>query len=291
MSFLNILQSIKPSLQQKHLDKLKQTPFWTFFDACNRGLITKKEHRKSDQQIHQILSLYDTRTHKFKIGGRFEAIEVEDVAQMFGLPSHGKEVQIDNYGCTRCDSSFVKRYFSEDIRVTKKEAENALTKALQADRTDDVVRLIVILMLTIIFFANSGYTLAWNLVSPIENIKKMKSFAWARAIRDFLRNNLRNSPQGSSVSGCVIMILVRNYIFLFFINIILQYVDMIVTISLFIVSSQYWFCEKTRVIKPIEGRENMSPTIVKWDLLKLIAALRKTKLADIKVKISILIKL
>ncbi|XP_070674851.1 uncharacterized protein [Malus domestica] len=64
----------------------------------------------------------------------------------------------------------------------------------------------------------------------------MKEYAWSNATADFLDKSL--AKKSNYVTGCVAALL-------------------------------YWLCEKTQIISPIHGRENMTPRFVRWNLAAL----------------------
>ncbi|XP_050122941.1 uncharacterized protein LOC126600405 [Malus sylvestris] len=86
------------------------------------------------------------------------------------------------------------------------------------------------------------------MVGYVKDITKMKDYVWAVAVKNWLLGTIDNMGERyESVTGCVIGLLL-------------------------------WFCERTHLINPIRGRENMSLKVVKWNLSELYAKMEIMKI-------------
>ncbi|XP_008239125.1 PREDICTED: uncharacterized protein LOC103337734 [Prunus mume] len=67
-SFFNTMQRIKECLTKGHLELLQQTPFWPLISAFYNGMIFEDQCWKSESDIHNIISCYNSRTMSFDFG-------------------------------------------------------------------------------------------------------------------------------------------------------------------------------------------------------------------------------
>lgn len=105
----------------------------------------------------------------------------------------------------------------------------------------DVVRLILLILFSTFLLPNSGMTISWDLVNNYQDLDKIGEYGWGKAIENYLTKSIKalkgkKNEQGShAMGGCAVLIL-------------------------------FWFCEKTKLISPISGRESEDIGMSKWCL-------------------------
>ncbi|KAK0594292.1 hypothetical protein LWI29_037896 [Acer saccharum] len=234
---IKIIQPADTEVNSELVAFLSKTPFWVFIKSCLDGTIDPLEHKNYGRSIDVILPKYNRTTNKFGLGGeKVGEISDKDVAELLGLELKDGMLEINqnNYGTYREKSSVLQKYFEKGQRPRKSTIEFALKKAIKDESMSDVARLVIVHLLACYFFTSTGQAISWNLVHLCENLDKIGNYNWAQAINARLSNSLKNTDK-SSVSGCISLV-------------------------------AYWFCEKTNIIDPKEGKKDAKPGLAKWNL-------------------------
>ncbi|CAL8130001.1 unnamed protein product [Prunus armeniaca] len=264
LSFATTIDNIRQRLERRHdvLTLLSKTPFWALIEAYIQRRLTKVECMKSNYDIVRLIQVYDTKTKKFKFNDVDSEMKSNDVAEIFGLPNSGKKLPSTTTS-TRPKLQFVEKYFARYKKITKTSIDKCLNLALEDETEEgamDVTRLIILQLFMTNLFCNSGCTLAWTYTTTIDTLEEMGKYNWARGVLDYMyfgleqaKKNKKDKKKQPSVSGCLILIL-------------------------------YWLCQRSNLLTPIPGREQMTPAAVKWSLQELSAKLHHLKNNQIKIK-------
>ncbi|KAM1158149.1 hypothetical protein ACFX2B_028440 [Malus domestica] len=235
--FAEAYKKFQNHIKPIHLELMERTPFWGLFKTYREGIATD-DAWKNDYDVIDIIETYNKNLKCFDIGGKRLTITAADIAAIFGLPDGGKTIE---HG-TRLSGSrmkFIKRNFGNLERLTKTAVESRMIEACKGGSKydpKDFVRLVCIYFCVTLLFCNTNTIISWKLVSYCEDVNKMKEYAWSNATADFLDKSL--AKKSNYVTGCVAALL-------------------------------YWLCEKTQIISPIHGRENMTPRFIRWNLAAL----------------------
>ncbi|XP_062030098.1 uncharacterized protein LOC133745957 [Rosa rugosa] len=253
LAFLKIMQKVRERLTKSHLELLQQTPFWPLISAFYNGMISENDCKKSESDINDIIQCYNSNSKCFEFGSRSASLTPEDISVILGLPQEGETLRVTGlFGVNRYTSDFVERYFKDEKRVKKTLVDDGLEKALQGKREtdrEDVVRLIILELFITFLFCNAGSTIGWKLVRCCEELENMSRYSWAKAVADFLSSTLeKTSGQYGpySTGGCVVVLL-------------------------------FWLCERSNLIQPVEGRETITPALIKWNIQELHLKLQRMK--------------
>ncbi|XP_034216845.1 uncharacterized protein LOC117628483 isoform X4 [Prunus dulcis] len=265
LTFQTTLRNIKDrrNANKQALRHLAKTPFWNLISAYREGYLTNTNCKKSNYDILRLINTYNPETKKFNFrAGNEYAITSQDVADIFGLPNHGKQLP-NTTTSTRPKLDFVNKYFMGVETLTKTEIDRFLDKALEDETPQgpmDVTRFIILELFISNLFCNSGCTLAWTCVTTINTVKDMKQYNWAKGVLDYMHfgldqaiKNKKDKKKQPSVSGCLVLIL-------------------------------YWLCQRGNLISPIVGREDMTPAAARWSLPELNVMLTHLKNEHIKCK-------
>ncbi|KAI5317851.1 hypothetical protein L3X38_037558 [Prunus dulcis] len=264
LSFATTIDNIRQRLEQWHdvLTLLSKTPFWTLIEAYIQRRLTKVECMKSNYDIVRLIQVYDTKTKKFRFDDGDSEMKSQDVSEIFGLPNRGKKLPSTTTS-TRPNLHFVKKYFSGYKKITKTSIDKCLNLALEDETEEgamDTTRLIILQLFMTNLFCNSGCTLAWTYTTTIDTLEDMGKYNWARGVLDYMyfgleqaKKNKKDKKKQPSVSGCLILI-------------------------------PYWLCQRSNLLTPIPGREQMTPAAVKWSLQELSAKLHHLENNQIKIK-------
>ncbi|XP_034216842.1 uncharacterized protein LOC117628483 isoform X2 [Prunus dulcis] len=267
LTFQTTLRNIKDrrNANKQALRHLAKTPFWNLISAYREGYLTNTNCKKSNYDILRLINTYNPETKKFNFrAGNEYAITSQDVADIFGLPNHGKQLP-NTTTSTRPKLDFVNKYFMGVETLTKTEIDRFLDKALEDETPQgpmDVTRFIILELFISNLFCNSGCTLAWTCVTTINTVKDMKQYNWAKGVLDYMHfgldqaiKNKKDKKKQPSVSGCLVLIL-------------------------------YWLCQRGNLISPIVGREDMTPAAARWSLPELNVMLTHLKNEHIKITIA-----
>ncbi|CAL8114049.1 unnamed protein product [Prunus armeniaca] len=201
LSFATTIDNIRQRLERRHdvLTLLSKTPFWALIEAYIQRRLTKVECMKSNYDIVRLIQVYDTKTKKF----------------------NGKKLPSTTTS-TKPKLQFVEKYFAWYKKITKTSIDKCLNLALEDETEEgamDVTRLIILQLFMTNLFCNSGCTLAWTYTTTIDTLEEMGKYNWARGVLDYMyfgleqaKKNKKDKNKQSSVSGCLILILVRTQI-------------------------------------------------------------------------------
>ncbi|KAL8550234.1 hypothetical protein ACS0TY_008892 [Phlomoides rotata] len=240
-----------------HLDELKLTPFWMFFDVLYRFGYNALNKRctKSEHDIRQILKAFDDRSATFMVAGVQMIPDKRDVELIFGI--HSGSVKIPLKSSEYAISPWVSRCFGDDIRAAKGQYvlyknivyEKLKSRLIMDDRTSikDAARLTLCYMLTTVFTPNQSGSMAWHLTSYMEEFDKICIYNWSQFIVDMLMAQIKSSKT-LKAGGCAMLL-------------------------------PYWICEHTTLIRPIDGMG--FPRFLKWDLNELHDKLCMVKLTTL----------
>ncbi|XP_050384431.1 uncharacterized protein LOC126801025 isoform X2 [Argentina anserina] len=245
---------LRADITVNKLQLMGTTPFSSLFGAFFEGKIIESACRKSDMDIVAILKCFDKKEHTFQFGDIKAMISANDIAELFGLNVEGREINL-NQKKRKGDAGFINRLFPDQKRLSKVILEKKIrdvAKLRGAEDEHDFVRLICLYFCVTLFFCNSGNDLSWFIVPYIEDLESMSSYAWARAVKNYLDNSLISMyGRPESACGCLIALL-------------------------------FWFCERTGFIEPIKGRDELQPKFLKWNLLELYGRMKVVDMRQLK---------
>ncbi|KAL6289330.1 hypothetical protein ACE6H2_006840 [Prunus campanulata] len=201
---------------------------------------------KSNYDIVRLIKDYDTKTRKFKFNDGHSEMISQDVVEIFGLPNRGKKLPSTTTS-KRPDSHFVKKYFTGYKKITKTSIDKCLNLALEDETKEgpmDVTRLIILQLFMTNLFCNSSCTLAWTYTTTIDTLEEMGKYNWAQGVLDYMYFGLEQAKKNKKDKKK---------------------------------QPSYWLCQRSNLVTPIPGREQMTPGAVKWSLQELSAKLHHLK--------------
>ncbi|KAM1382265.1 hypothetical protein ACFX2F_034749 [Malus domestica] len=99
----------------------------------------------------------------------------------------------------------------------------------------------------------------WSFITICGALDQISKYNWAKGVRDYLfkrinksKKKRKNGEESATTSGCTALIL-------------------------------YWICLHTNLVETISGRENMIPTIGRWDITKIHKAIRDIRVEEIEI--------
>ncbi|THG17200.1 hypothetical protein TEA_027018 [Camellia sinensis var. sinensis] len=206
-----------------------------------------KKSRKSDDGVVAIIQCYNEKTKAFTVGKKNLTFTTNDITLIFGLEG-GKGALSLRYS-KKPKSTFLRRKFQKDTRLTGPVLKNALVKAMKGKQpTDfkDVAIIVTLYSCLTLFFATSGNSIGWVFIKYVEPLESMKQYDWPEAITSTLIDSimaLHRTPE--KVTGCVIALL-------------------------------YWLCEHATIIDSEDSNTTNFPRCAKWNLQTLTKQLQKT---------------
>ncbi|KAM2454763.1 hypothetical protein PS1_014838 [Malus domestica] len=100
----------------------------------------------------------------------------------------------------------------------------------------------------------------WSFITICGALDQISKYNWSKRVRDYLfkrinksKKKRKNEEESATTSGCTALIL-------------------------------YWICLHTNLVETISGRENMIPSIGRWDITKIHKAIRDIRVEEIEVR-------
>ncbi|KAL7204653.1 hypothetical protein ACSBR2_017686 [Camellia fascicularis] len=113
----------------KQLVELQKTPFWYLIQALTTGRMDPKKSRKSDNDVVAIIQRCNEKTKAFTVGKKNLTFTTNDLTLIFGL--EGGKVAMSLRYSKKLKSTFLRRRFQKDTRLTGSVLRNVLVKAMK----------------------------------------------------------------------------------------------------------------------------------------------------------------
>ncbi|KAI3992332.1 hypothetical protein MKX01_030053 [Papaver californicum] len=248
----------------KHLEAMKNCPFWNFYRPFHEGRIDKKEMQKRHKGVEDILNTFNPKKNVFQLGGGKEfKSTAEQLAVIFGL----QRIRAGAEDCTfnplrqpnegqknlsPQETEFLKTYLKGRTQMKKRAILDSLyATAVDVTKSDDFVKLLVLYFCISIFFPNqTGWTLPNKF---LKFIFAMDQVSWPDLIHSYLLQALKEVKKPcSSVRGCIVYIL-------------------------------FWFAEVTHFLSKNEGElGKCKPRFARWDTWELTEKIGNEGLTSLK---------
>ena len=101
---------------------------------------------------------------------------------------------------------FVKRRFKDYDSMNNINIKHALQSAIRGrekNDIEDVARLVCLYLFLTLFFATTGNTIRWGYIDFVEDLDRIRDYAWDEAILESLMSTInRSNSDPKKVSGC-----------------------------------------------------------------------------------------
>ena len=185
------MESLKPKMGLKHIEALKKTPFYIYFDMpkLNTSFI----------RIEAILRRFDVKKLSFIFG---EDVEVPFVASEFsmvlGLQQVGQSVDVK----LKMESLTVARLFGGQFKnVNRSNIAKKLEKFVNKESEEalgDFSRLYILLVFNCILFPTSNYWTPRFLLPYLDDLSRIGLYAWGEAAYSFIVDDMRSHCGGET---------------------------------------------------------------------------------------------
>ncbi|KAL7126126.1 hypothetical protein ABFS83_14G164900 [Erythranthe nasuta] len=236
------------SLRKAHYKCLKRTPFYRLILPFAKHEISISQVTGTQIGTVLILKTYNKEDRVFKIGGRELNVTEEDCNLIFGIKSGEKIISIRR--TNKPEFGLTNRKFRDVEKIRLGMLKPKMLEYIDSrddEDVEDVVRIIILHVLTSCFFATSGDQVSWWMVQLCDELYKLSDYNWAGYIVDFLIKYVQKT-EPSLVRGCTTLLL-------------------------------YWMCERINIIEPIIA--DAFPRFQKWNLKTLGTALEHKAIRDI----------
>ncbi|KAM0985832.1 hypothetical protein ACFX13_013271 [Malus domestica] len=179
------MEEMRLSVTNAHLELMNRTPFGRLFKAYHENLIIDGVCRKCDANIVSILKCYDPIQKAFVFGGITATISAKDIAEIFGLPNEGEEINLNSRKRKSAFTGFYERCLADVKDISKKVLEERILRVVKLHGSvheGDFVRLVCLYFGLTLFFSTSGNNTSLYMVGYVEDITRMKDYAWAVAV-------------------------------------------------------------------------------------------------------------
>lgn len=205
-----LMTSQLPKTTERHWQAVELTPFSNFYRAFRQNKVQESKLTKKENDVREIIRTYEPKDKKFKFGKLSKEFTENDVKLIFGICC-GKE-EMDLKPMRKEHSSFAMRRFATVERLTTKIIRDELIKSANG-RTkqdeEDFARLLVLFTCSALLFSNTGSKLGWATVHYVDDMKNMRKYNWAQAVKKHLMDDIHhNYKEPEKVKGCVMALLV-----------------------------------------------------------------------------------
>ncbi|RXH78948.1 hypothetical protein DVH24_034155 [Malus domestica] len=170
------MEEMRSNVVNAHHKLMNRTPFRRLFKAYHENLINDGVCRKCDANIYKAFFFFCEIT---------ATITAKDVAEIFGLPYEGEEINLNSR----------KRKSILEERILR------VVKLPGSVHEGDFVRLVCLYLCLALFFNKSGNNTSLYMVGYVEDTTKMKGYVWTVAVNNWLLDTWENVNE--SVTSCV----------------------------------------------------------------------------------------
>lgn len=196
-------------LRDDHIRCLKSTPFYYFIMPFIKGKYTTSNAWCMQAGAVQLFMTYNQGTDSFHIAGKELKIDPEEFDIIFGIKSGS--LHVDTSRANFRESSLAKRKFQEYAKVRPGHLKTVLLEYLESTKDEDVadtVRIIVIHLLTSIFFVAGAEQVNWWMFRLVDDLENLREYNWGQAVVSYLMKSVK-SKKPEKVRGCTILFMVR----------------------------------------------------------------------------------
>lgn len=208
---LKSLPALNVKFEEKHVNLMKQTPFWGLLRAYHEGLVKDKYYKKTDVDVLSLINIFGLRLKTFIFGETSFALIEQDVTDVLGLPAGGDDIILTSH--ERPKGLFMERIFTGKDQLNTSIVE-ALLKARLAGNieqdAEDVARLTCLYFCISILFTNSGHSIKWFIIHYFEDFDAIYKYNWAKSKKDWLLKSIKKCADCLSfVTGRTPFLLVK----------------------------------------------------------------------------------
>ncbi|KAL6558083.1 hypothetical protein OROMI_018433 [Orobanche minor] len=186
----------KLKFAEAHLERIKRTPIWFFFDAIYRkgGRRLMQKTDKVDRDIGRIIKCFDNRKYRFIIGVEVVPLTCRDVSLIFGITDGKLIIPVKNKRGPIVP--WVRRHFGDEIErkttsfsLSKTRLLHKLEKLLlEKDETSivDVARFVYCFLMASVLTPCQNSLVAWHVTEIVEDFDEVGKYNWCQYIIDVL---------------------------------------------------------------------------------------------------------
>lgn len=146
-----------------------------------------RKFKKVEDNVLKVIKSYDVHLKGFKSGPKVVDIRDSNVSLIFGIRSGKKKIDL-SYG-KKPNTPSVQRRFHKVPRIFVKILRATSGDALQGMRrvdVEDVTRIMYLFVLTTLLFPEIGQTIGWAIVTLVEDLERMITYAWLTVVKSTL---------------------------------------------------------------------------------------------------------
>jgi hypothetical protein len=175
------LMEVNKSLSDQCKRQLRTTPFGRLLNLyCNI--------EASGRMLEVMLATWNADERAFQVGDKLIPFTLYDVALILGLPVMGEPIDCNksHAGVSLVETLLVTHFKTAWLERTK--LVTLLTKP--SIKVSDRVRLYMALVLSYFLFPTTNKKVTTNLLSLLDDIPKLGSYAWGKAVYEYLVGGL-----------------------------------------------------------------------------------------------------
>ena len=175
------LMEVNKSLSDQCKRQLRTTPFgWLLNLYCNI--------EASGRMLEVMLATWNAGERAFQVGDKLIPFTLYDVALILGLPVMGEPIDCNksHAGVSLVETLLVTHFKTAWLERTK--MVTLLTKP--SIKVSDRVRLYMALVLSYFLFPTTNKKVTTNLLPLLDDIPKLGSYAWGKAVYEYLVSGL-----------------------------------------------------------------------------------------------------
>lgn len=202
-----------------HKSCIRRTPFGELLmPFIEDEKITHNSLKKSDYGINKILITYNRPERAFVLGGKRMTITQTECKLILGIKSGRRRMTIveNKYGSSNSTHGLAVRRFQGIKTLRLGHLRDRIQELMPSDAPtdiEDVIRMIVLHLMTTVFFTSSGDCVKWAYLQYVEDFHRMNQYNWAKEIVDNLMKSIHDNG-AATAKGCTPIVLVSNIFFI-----------------------------------------------------------------------------
>ncbi|XP_077210688.1 uncharacterized protein LOC143846158 [Tasmannia lanceolata] len=191
-------QRLKGKLKDDHWNLLNKTPFRHLFELG--GIPVYKT------LLGCLVSLWDSRTNCFTLGGESISFDVSDVALALGLSTRGEIISYNRSRTTNIAGWRFRKPSASRMEIVS--MINCLVVNDDKESIELTVKLLLLLLFSTVLFTQTEHKVHRSLFPYIDNIGSTCNFAWAYAVYDDVIEHLNalSTTGKGHLAGCSIVL-------------------------------------------------------------------------------------
>lgn len=193
--------------------EIKKSPFGVLILAMADANLSDKYVMKSDRDALKIVSQYEGREGRFKLGGQSLRITTQEIELIFAIKSGPQRIHL-NPKPRKPNTTFANEISATGKNIitiqSLKDCFQRAVKETSEEYAKVVAQVLTLHLLATLFVPTTASRLSWSYVPYVEDLESSTSYAWSAHFTEELIHQLDiNHSTPKTTGGCIIGLLVN----------------------------------------------------------------------------------